>query len=196
MKQNLNTNKNISSKSSTYYQLLSKLGITIILAIVLINFTACNKPSTAIIPSGANTVKMRLDGTAYEVTGLYSNGTLKGIRKELKTNPRGFYALFGSTSISVNDLDSIGHIGSYLLMPVINEITKSITVDIKNIHGKRISFTNKINSGIVNITHNNSSFIAGTFSCTLYQDTTWLTSYDPSSPDSIKITDGYFDIAN
>jgi hypothetical protein len=173
--------------------------ILILFTIIIMatQISSCKKnPSTTIIPSGANTVKMRLDGTAYEVTGLYSNGTLKGIRKELKTNPRVISADFGNTAISVNDLDSIGHIGSYLLLPSKNVVTKTIAVNIKNVHGKRISFINKINSGTVNITHNNSSFIAGTFSCTLYQDTTWLTSYDPSSPDSIKITDGYFDIAN
>jgi hypothetical protein len=96
----------------------------------------------------------------------------------------------------INDLPPIGTTINYSLENRDTYMTKTIAFTIKNKSGHVVTYVNNLGSGNVNLTNNSNDFISGTFNCTLYQDTTWLTPYDTTMPASVLLTDGYFDVAN
>jgi hypothetical protein len=169
--------------------------ILLVMLTIATNF-ACNKSKTK-APFGENIIKYTLNGVENISGGPYNQITLTGIKNGLQNSPRRFGGSFdNNTSISINDLPAIGTVLNYSLVGLTTSVDKTIYLSTKNKQGKTISYMSSLNSGFVSISDNSASFIAGTFNCILYQDTTWLMPYDSTSPASIQLTNGYFDISN
>jgi hypothetical protein len=173
-------------KKIKLYQLIILLAVPILIA-------GCTKKQKK--PFGENMMSMQMNGQDYYAKGTSNSFQLLGIKQSLTGDIRRIAGIFDSkVHLNVNGLPLINIMGTYSLEALDTVVTKTLYLGRRNGANKLIYYVNRANSGTVSINANNQGFIAGTFNATLYQDTTWLTSYDPSSPDSLIITNGYFDV--
>lgn len=177
------------------------INITIIILCTCI-FYGCKKKDK---PHGANIVRYKLNGVEKKIEGNYSSFSLEGILKNFSTNQRSFTAYSNDGGqpildpyIGIGNFPTIGEKGTFSLGGNTNINTKGIYLSFKfsNSGGgyNQYFYRNYENSGSFTLTDNSSDFISGTFNAVLLKDTIGVIGTDTIGPETISITDGYFDV--
>jgi hypothetical protein len=170
-----------------------KLYQLIILFAVPIWIAGCTKKQKK--PFGENVMTVKINGQEFIAKGNSTSFGIEGTKQNLSGDNRSLAGYFDAKlNLHLSKLPLLNEIGSYRLDAQDTIMKKTIAVVRKNSAYKSITYVNRVNGGQVNITNNSSAFISGTFNCTVYQDTTGLRPHDASSPDSLVITEGYFDV--
>jgi hypothetical protein len=177
-----------------------KIYVLALLCLVLLANNGCKKKESK--PYGQNIVSCKIDGIKYSINQDYTNWSGTGIRPNITGTQRSFAASFSrDVGIGVGVLPVVGTIGTFMSSKAIPNIypTNGISVSLRtlNLNGayKDVTYISDSGTCTTIFTVNSPSFVSGTFSGTLHQDTSWApSSMYPNAPLSITIIDGYFDV--
>jgi hypothetical protein len=147
--------------------------------ILIIGLICCNKNA----PSGANIIRYKVNGKQVEINGAYNPLTKLGLSYVENPSPYNSIGLGGNNS------------KNRVIVSIKNGYSINTNINSDSIHSLAIYLDNNEansndGSALIKINIDNNNFISGEFSGTVYY---FFTS--THSGDSLKITEGYFDIA-